>query len=287
VVSSAFRLERCPLDEAALRDALGVPRIARLDVGASSNHAPLWRKLDVIASTASTNADVAAAAADGAQEGLVLIAEHQQAGKGRHDRKWISPPHAGLEFSVLLRPRVPMRSWGWLPLLAGIALAQALDVHCPTPVRLKWPNDLLLGVAPRKTAGILATMVPKPDPAIVVGIGVNVNTEPAELPSVQATSLGIESGRAVDRAAVLLDLLSQLEAWYERWQCHDADANACGMREVYRQRCHTLGKRVTLRLLNGSSLVGQAIDVDGTGRLMVANDSDLVPVAAGDVIKVG
>ncbi len=276
MVSSAFRLDRCPLDEAALRSALGVP-----------NRAPLWRKLDVVASTASTNADVAAAAADGVEEGLVLIAERQQAGKGRHDREWISPPHAGLEFSVLLRPRLPMRCWGWLPLLVGVALAQTLDAYCPTPVQLKWPNDLLLGVSPRKAAGILATVVPKPDPAIVVGIGINVNTEPAELPSVQATSLGIESGQTVDRAAVLLDLLSELEARYERWQRHDGDADACGIREVYRQRCHTLGKRVTLRLLNGSSLVGQAIDVDDTGRLVVATDSGLVPIAAGDVIKVG
>ena len=89
MVSSAFRLDRCPLDEAALRSALGVP-----------NRAPLWRKLDVVASTASTNADVAAAAANGSAEGLVLIAERQRAGKGRHDREWISPPHAGLEFSV-------------------------------------------------------------------------------------------------------------------------------------------------------------------------------------------
>lgn len=255
------------------------------------NRAPLWRKLDVVASTASTNADVAAAAANGAAEGLVLIAERQRAGKGRHDREWISPPHAGLEFSVLLRPRLPMRCWGWLPLLVGVALAQTLDAYCPTPVRLKWPNDLLLGVSPRKAAGILATVVPKPDPAIVVGIGINVNTEPAELPSVQATSqatsLAIESGRAVDRAAVLVDLLSELEAWYERWGRHDGDVDACGIRDAYRQRCHTLGKPVTLRLLNGSSLDGQTVEIDDTGRLVVANDSGLVPVAAGDVIKVG
>src|SRR5207302_4121878 len=121
------------------------------------------------------------AAADGAPEGIVRVAHFQNGGRGRLDRSWSSPPGAGLTFSVLLRPAAPTPTWGWLPLLAGVAVAQAVGAAA----KLKWPNDVLLGDQARKVAGIL---VQSAAGVAVVGIGLNVTTSLAELPVPTATS---------------------------------------------------------------------------------------------------
>lgn len=270
--------DRCPLNEAELRHAL-----IQAD---GSDATALWRKLTVVTETSSTNGDLAAAARDNADEGTVLIAESQTSGRGRHDRAWISPPRAGLTFSVLLRPRVPMRHWGWLPLLTGVAVTQAIADECGLAAALKWPNDVLLATPARKVAGILAAVVPTPAPALVVGIGINVSTQADDLPSPDATSLFTEGGSPVDRFAILVAVLRRLATQYECWQDHEGDVDFTEQREVYRRRCHTLGKRVTLRMSDKPDLVGQALDVDDMGQLAIATDTGLVSVAAGDVIHV-
>src|SRR4051812_19632015 len=131
--ASPYRdLERPPLSPRSLERALIVP-------------GGLWRELDLRAETRSTNADAAQAAAAGAPEGLIVVAEQQTAGRGRRDRQWVSPPRAGLTVSVLLRPAgVPSGRWGWLPLLAGVALREAVHRITELDATLKWPNDLLV-----------------------------------------------------------------------------------------------------------------------------------------------
>jgi BirA family biotin operon repressor/biotin-[acetyl-CoA-carboxylase] ligase len=133
-------LDRPPLREDALRRGL-------------VEDDSIWCAVSVVRESASTNADLAAAARDDAAEGLVLVAEAQTAGRGRLDRSWASPPRAGLTFSVLLRPAFPVSGWGWLPLLAGVATAGALTRVTEVDVRLKWPNDVIVG--DRKLGGIL------------------------------------------------------------------------------------------------------------------------------------
>ena len=178
-------LARPPLPARALQRALLVP-------------GGLWRHLDLKAETASTNADVAEAARRGEPEGLIVVAEQQVAGRGRRDRQWVSPPRAGLTLSVLLRPgdAVPNRRWGWLPLLAGVALLEAVQRIAEVDAALKWPNDLLVQDA--KCAGILAEVI---GDAVVLGIGLNVTTRVDELPvtgGLPATSLQI-AGREEHR----------------------------------------------------------------------------------------
>ena len=128
---------RTPLDAAALRAA-----VVRPD--------GLWRIVEVAGVTGSTNADLLARAADGEPEGAVLAAEQQSAGRGRLGRTWVAPPRAAVTFSVLLRPAaVPRARLGWLPLLAGVAVADAVRVVAAVGAQLKWPNDVLAG--PRNT----------------------------------------------------------------------------------------------------------------------------------------
>src|SRR5262252_2822814 len=166
---------------------------ARLN-GALAPWPGLWREIRVVEETGSTNADLLAEAQAGAGEGLVLVAEAQTEGRGRLGRRWISPPRRALTFSVLLRPPVPSALLGWVPLLAGVAVASALERTAGMDARLKWPNDVLVGDA--KLAGILAE---RWGDAVVVGTGINVLQQRGELPVPTATSLLVAQG---SRAAV-------------------------------------------------------------------------------------
>jgi BirA family transcriptional regulator, biotin operon repressor / biotin---[acetyl-CoA-carboxylase] ligase len=266
-VTSPFSdLERPPLRAAALRKGLA---------------GGLWTDVRVLDTSPSTNAEVAAAARAGAPEGLVVVAESQTAGRGRRDREWTTPPRAGLTFSLLLRPSFPTAGWGWLPLLAGLAVATPLGVRSELDVRLKWPNDVLVGE--RKLGGILTEVVGS---AVVVGIGLNVSLRPEELPVPTATSLAIEGSAVVDRDPVLRAVLRELERRYVDLARASGDAAASGLGAAYREACATLGREVRVELPGGRLLEGTAVDVDAEGRLLVASAAGRQAVAAGDVVHV-
>jgi len=264
---------RTPLDAAALRAA-----VVRPD--------GLWRTVEVTAVTGSTNADLLARAAAGEPEGAVLAAERQSAGRGRLGRTWVAPPRAAVTFSVLLRPAaVPRARLGWLPLLAGVAVAAAVRDVAAVDARLKWPNDVLAG--PAKLAGILAEAA---GDAVVVGIGLNVSTEPAELPppgpgALPATSLRIEGAASLDRERLLAGILAGLERRYQAWCQVFGDTERSGLRAEYTGLCATLGRRVRVELPGGRLRDGLAAALDADGRLLLSMppDADL-PVAAGDIV---
>ncbi|WP_430780827.1 biotin--[acetyl-CoA-carboxylase] ligase [Actinoplanes sp. G11-F43] len=267
-------LDRPPLSERSLTRALITP-------GA------FWSRIEVREETGSTNADVAAAAVRGEPEGLVLVAESQIAGRGRRDRQWVSPPRAGLTVSVLLRPgpAVPQAAFGWLPLLAGVALAEAVTRVSGVEAALKWPNDLL--VADRKCAGILAEVS---GDAVVVGIGLNVSTRAEELPEttgVPATSLRVAGAESTDRDPLLRALLRGVARWYEGWREADGDAEMCGLLAAYQRHCVTIGREVRVLLPGGGEKTGEAVAVDRDGQLVIrtVEDGDF-RVSAGDVLHV-
>lgn len=267
-------LERPPLHEAALRRALVAP-------------ASLYTEVRVVAETASTNADVASAARGGAPEGLVVIAERQTHGRGRMDREWISPARAGLAVSLLLRPgdhEVAVERYGWLPLLAGVALVDAVARVTGLNAELKWPNDLLIDQ--RKCAGILAESVPAggQPPAVVLGIGLNVSLRADELPNPDATSLLLSGAKTADRDPLVRALLRAVEQWYRTWTGVAGDAGSSGLLAAYRGCCATIGRQVRVDMPGGSALVAEAVDVDGAGRLMLVGPNGAQSVAAGDVV---
>lgn len=236
--------------------------------------------VEAAAETGSTNADLLAAAAAGAAAGTVLVAELQTGGRGRLDRSWVSPVGAGLTFSVLLRPAPPLPTWGWLPLLTGLALARTLG----SDARLKWPNDVLFGLRGGKLAGIL---VQAGGDAVVVGVGLNVSTTAEELPVETATSLLLEGYSQLDRAELLIGFLSRFDGLCTGWQAHGGDAEASGLAGGYRASCATLGSDVSVEL-GTHTLYGKAVQIDGHGRLVVqpTGGGALVPVAAGDVTHI-
>ena len=258
-------LERPALDGPALSAAL-------------TRDSDLWRSLEVVPEIGSTNAALAATAAAGEPEGAVLVAEHQVAGRGRLDRVWTSPPRAGLTVSCLLRPDVPAARRGWLPLLTGVALAEAVGEVTGVRASLKWPNDLL-ALDDRKLAGILAESSGN---AVVVGVGLNVSTTAAELPDT-GTSLSRVTGGTVDRAPVLLAFLRTVERRYRQWTAALGDPVSSGLARDYLAWSSTVGTEVVVGLPDGSTLEGTAQAVDWDGRLVVATPEGLVELASGDV----
>jgi BirA family biotin operon repressor/biotin-[acetyl-CoA-carboxylase] ligase len=247
----------------------------------------LWAEVDVVQRTGSTNADlVARAEAGSAAEGAVLVAEEQTAGRGRLDRRWTAPARSGLFFSVLLRPaEVPVARWGWLPLLTGVAVATGLSRSAGVDTALKWPNDLLVTVGgeERKAGGILAERAGHG--GVVIGVGINVTLRRDELPVPQAGSLALAGAVSTDRDPLLRAVLRSLEEWYGRWRDAGGDPVACGLQETYAAGCATLGRRVRAELPGGRSVVGEAVAVDGDGRLVLATEGGLQePVGAGDIV---
>ncbi|MGP3985132.1 biotin--[acetyl-CoA-carboxylase] ligase [Streptomyces sp. KR80] len=265
-------LERPPLNAAALRRALVRPD-------------GLWTSLDVVEVTGSTNTDLADRARAGqAHQGTILVAEEQSAGRGRLDRHWTVPPRSGLIFSVLFEPNVPVERWGWLPLLAGVATATALSRAAGVDTALKWPNDLLVQVGDeeRKAGGILAERAGE---GVVIGIGLNVSQRAEELPVPDAGSLALAGAASLDRDPLLRAVLRALERWYADWTAADGDPGASRLQEAYAAGCSTLGRTVRAELPGERELIGEAVAVDGDGRLVLATkDGVQQPVGAGDIV---
>ncbi|MFF8278555.1 biotin--[acetyl-CoA-carboxylase] ligase [Streptomyces lateritius] len=266
-------LDRPPLNAGALRRALVRPD-------------GLWASLDVVPSTGSTNSDLAGRA-DELPGGTVLVAEEQTAGRGRLDRSWVAPARSGLFFSVLLKPDVPVHRWGWLPLLAGVAAATGLAKSAGADLSLKWPNDLLVSVGgeERKTGGILAERAG--DHGVVVGLGINVTLREDELPVPAAGSLLLADAVSTDRDTLLRAVLRSLEQWYGEWVRADGDPEVSGLQAAYAAGCATLGRRVRAQLPGERMLEGEAVALDGDGRLVVATEGGgTEAVSAGDIVHV-
>ena len=256
------------------RPGLDAPSLA----AALTRDSSLWRSLEVVEEVGSTNAELAARAAEGTAEGVVLVAEHQAAGRGRLDRVWTSPPRAGLTVSFLLRPDVPAARRGWLTLLVGVALAESVGEVTGVRASLKWPNDLLAGDG-RKLAGILAE---SSGTAVVVGVGLNVSTTAAELPET-GTSIAVVTGSAPDRGPLLLAFLRAVERRYQRWTAALGDPVDSGLATDYLAWSSTVGTSVSVTLPDGSTLDGVAEAVDWDGRLVVGTPEGRVELASGDV----
>ncbi|PSL03172.1 BirA family biotin operon repressor/biotin-[acetyl-CoA-carboxylase] ligase [Haloactinopolyspora alba] len=248
-----------------------------------------------VASTGSTNADVAAAARDGTAEGLLVVADHQTAGRGRLDRRWEAPAGASVAMSFLLRPDdVSVVRWPWLPLLMGVAVVDAVDAAGARDVRLKWPNDVLAGG--RKLAGILVERVDTPlGPAAVAGVGINLSQAEEQLPA-GATSLRLAradvkavsgadavSGTEIDREDVVARVSSSLEQHYTDWHAAAGDP-AAGLAAAYAQRCDTLGRDVRVELPAGGDMTGRAVEIDEFGRLVLDTGGATTAVGAGDIV---
>src|SRR5215471_7801256 len=250
-----------------------------------------------VATTGSTNSDALGLARDGAPEGIVVVADHQTAGRGRRARSWVAPPGASLLLSVLLRP--PAAVAGAATMATAVALAEAVAAVAGVEAGLKWPNDLVVG--DRKLAGILAEAdwpaganisggyrPPRPDERAVVVVGVGTNVawpEPGDLDAdladlaTTATALSWE-GATVDRVDLLVAFLRRLEIRYGALRAE----GPAPLLDEWRRRSATLGRRVRVDL-GADDVAGTAVDVTAEGHLVVETDEgDRRTLAVGDVV---
>lgn len=241
----------------------------------------LGRQAKFVNSTGSTNRDVSEAAAAGAAEGYLVAADDQTDGRGRLDHKWFSPPGVNLYWSLLLRPQVPPDRAASLPLVMGLAVAEAFTTTAPgfLPM-IKWPNDIL--VNGKKLCGILCEMqlTRSRVDSIIAGIGINVNITADMFPkdiAGQATSLAIELGRVCDRQAVLAAVLNTFEPLYDEWCAFGFTALAAQV------NVHDILRDRPVSIVDGGrpiSGIGAGIRADGA--LMLSTKKGLIPVYSGE-----
>jgi BirA family transcriptional regulator, biotin operon repressor / biotin---[acetyl-CoA-carboxylase] ligase len=239
---------------------------------------PAFFSLEAFDSIGSTNEEALARARTGAPEGTILWAKQQTGGRGRRGRSWSSPP-GNLYVSLLLRPAVPPAEAAQLGFVAAVGMAEALHAALPAARRLscKWPNDLLIDGA--KTAGILpeAEAAERNVEALVLGMGINVESHPADTPY-RATSLRA-AGSQVTVEALLESLAERLLAWYRRWQ---GDGFA-PVRARWLDFAQGLGEPIEVRL-ESATLKGRFAALDRTGALdLELADGRHRLVTAGDV----
>ena len=275
-----------------------------------------------VAATASTNADAMALARDGAPEGIVVVADHQSAGRGRGDRRWVAPPGGSLLLSVLVRP--PARVAGAVSMAAALAMVEAVEQVAGVEARLKWPNDLVVATpeGDRKLAGLLAEAdwpagttisggyrppAPHVRTVVVVGIGVNVRgpggsggqSRPGGQDAPAGAGRGAEAAERDDLAEVAgiatalnwlgpevdrVDLLvAFLRRLAERYEAL-VRSGAADLLADWRRRSATLGRRVRVDL-GVDDVEGTAVDVTGEGHLVVETfEGGRRTFAVGDVV---
>lgn len=207
----------------------------------------------------------------------VVVAEQQDAGRGRLGRAWTTTPGTAIAVSVLVPP--PASGPSWVPLLAGLAVHRAVADVAGVTTSLKWPNDVLVpGDGDRKLAGILCEWTAQ---GVVVGLGLNVDTARADLPLDTATSLRAAGTPGVDRATLLTAYLVHLARLLR-----DDTGRGGAARTAYVAACATVGRPVEVHEPGGGVRTGVATGVDDAGRLTLRSAHGSDAVSAGDVVHV-
>lgn len=245
------------------------------DLTAAAVEFPEPYRLLVRESAGSTNDELRLLAENGAGEGLVLIALHQIAGRGRRGAAWFSAPGESLAFSVLIRPGEPKALWPRLALAAGLAVAEAVEQFGPA-AGVKWPNDVWIGH--RKVAGIL---IEAGKDYVIAGIGINVNAHsfPDEISSI-ATSLRLETSVEISRGEVLAAIVRNFARHSQRIGSEFDD-----LLDGVRQRCVLTGHRVSLATSSGPR-TGVVEGIAAGGELLLRTDAGIERLIQADEVRI-
>jgi BirA family biotin operon repressor/biotin-[acetyl-CoA-carboxylase] ligase len=209
-------------------------------------------------------------ATDGANEGTIVVAEEQLAGRGRLDRTWHSPKYTGVWMSIILRPSIPLSQAPQLTLLTAVSVAGAIQEVTGLEPEIKWPNDILIGG--KKAVGILTELQAESDRinSVIIGIGLNVNQTDGDFPEEirsKATSLSIEIGKKINRAELIQSLLKKLEKHYDEY----LKSGFYPIKLLWEAYAISIGKVITASTLKGKT-TGYAKGITDEGVLMIEDE---------------
>ena len=254
-------------------------RSSSLNRDAIENHLTtrsLGRRIEWHHRLDSTNREAVALGQAGAEHGTLVLADAQTAGRGRLARAWFSPPGVNLYASLVVRPTIEaqgLAAWlSWLPLMAALGAAEAIDTVRSVNVAVKWPNDLLING--RKVGGILCESATAPGAGSfqVIGMGINVNGEATDFPEELreiATTIRQETGHVIDRNRLIAQVLLELEACLDEFLARGAERIAL----AYRRRCTTIGRTVKAVLADGKVCIGVAEGINQDGSLTLVESA--------------
>ena len=236
------------------------------------------RKVFVFDTIDSTNACAKTLAEAGTEEGSVVFADYQTAGRGRMGRSWSGEPGANVLFSIILRPSLPKEKAGFLTFFSAVCVARAVERAIDQPLECKWPNDLILNG--RKCCGILLENSIQQDmvECSIVGIGLNVNQENFEGLGERATSLRKEMGKEFDRRKIFQSVLVEMDSFYEEVRVGNFERTL----KEWNTRCTMFGHPVSVtqsdRLISGI-----AVELSPDGGLVLETAKGRSTFYAGDV----
>lgn len=259
-------------------DRLEVSKLAR-----ALNSKSFGQRIVVLDSTVSTQQDAMRLAEEGAPEGTVVIAEEQTAGRGRFGRRWFSPRGKGIWMSIVLRPTQPLAFTPQLTLLTGVAMCRAIRRLTDVEVGIKWPNDLL--IHGRKVSGILLESATEDQRVryCIAGLGIDVNLNPEDYPAELlqvGTSLKIETGREIERTALIAAVLEEMEQLCKLY----AEQGFQPIAMLWEALSVTINRSVQVHTGQDIPVEGTAVGLDPSGALVIETDQgERIQIISGDV----
>jgi BirA family biotin operon repressor/biotin-[acetyl-CoA-carboxylase] ligase len=251
-------------------------------ISSALNTAIIGKKIIQFNETDSTNTRARQCALDGRQEGTVIIADSQSKGRGRENREWHSPHGTGIYMSLILYPRISPKGLPRITLVAAVAVAEALKSSAHIRVEIKWPNDLLLNN--RKICGILTELCPLGNDknAVIVGIGINVNTQadmfPADIANI-ASSILIETKEKFSRPEIIKSVIEYFDRYYEIFIRGGFDS----ILNTWKDYSKIIGRKIQAKQ-SGTVVAGTVIDIDTDGALLLKNGDGVIrTVYSGDI----
>lgn len=256
-------------------------RITASEILSRNQASWVGKSIEYFEVTDSTNQRIYDFAEKGREEGLLAVAEEQTGGKGRRGRSWVSPPGTGIWMSLLLRPKVEPQKASMVTIVAALAMTKAMEKITGMEIRIKWPNDVVLNG--KKVCGILTEMSAELEEIhyIIVGIGIDANTEsfPEDIQD-RATSIYLESGKKVERAAFIAEFCVRFEQYYERFL---EMGNLAFLKEEYEAYLINIGREVKI-IKKKEERIRKALGINELGELIVAkSDGTTEIIFSGEV----
>ncbi len=240
----------------------------------------LWQEAVIKDEVTSTNDLAQELIKDNISAGTFVVANFQTNGRGRQLRTWDAPKNSSIFVSIILKPNQE-RKLGWIPLMTGLALLNAISIETRKEVKLKWPNDLIL-VENKKNFKFAGILLEKHDEYVIAGVGINYNQSSSELPISDATSLKNILSQEISKEVILASFISEFATIWEEGK-NAKDWPAPSLIRNYSDSCQTLGQQITAHLPGGETVSGKALEISPEGELVLVTHKGILKLNSADI----